>query len=77
MMSKKRNSYTANFRLLVIAFSESSNNSMAARHFSVNEKQVREWRKRQGEIAEMPKSVNLSSRDIKDKEGLFQLKLSF
>lgn len=55
-MSGKRNSYAANFKLQVIAFAESCNNSMAARHFSINEKQVREWRKRKLEIAEMPKA---------------------
>ena len=45
-MSGKCSSYMANFKLQVIAFDKSSNNSMAAHHFSVNEKQVREWRKK-------------------------------
>ena len=40
-MAGKRNSYTAKFKLQVIAFSESTNNSMAARYFSINEKLVR------------------------------------
>lgn len=54
-MSGKRRSYTANFKLQVIAFAETYNNSMAARHFSISEKLVRDWRKIRKEIAEMPK----------------------
>ena len=54
-MSCKRNSYPANFKLQVIAFSVSTNNSMPARHFSVNEKLVRDWRKQQNALFEMLK----------------------
>ena len=54
-MPCKRNSYTANFKLKVIAFAETTNNSMAARHFSVNEKQVRDCWKKQNDLSEMPK----------------------
>ena len=39
-MSGKRNSYTANFKLQGIAFAESINDSMAFRHFSVNDKNL-------------------------------------
>ena len=45
-MSGKRNSYAANFKLQVIAFAESTNNSMAASRFSVNEKLLRDWREK-------------------------------
>lgn len=55
-MPGKRSSYTANFKLQVVAFAEKSNNSVAARHFSINEKQVREWRKNRSALSEMPKS---------------------
>ena len=39
-MSGERNTYTANFRLQMIAFAESTYNSMAARRFSVNDKKL-------------------------------------
>ena len=42
----------------VVAFAETTNNSIAARRFSVNEKQVREWRKKQIALCEMPKDKN-------------------
>ena len=51
-MSGKRNSCVYN----TIAFAESTNNSMAARPFSVNEKLVRDRRKKQNDLFEMPKS---------------------
>ena len=54
-MSGKLNSYTANFKLQVIAFSESTNNSMAVRSFYVNKKLVRDWRKKQNDLSEMSK----------------------
>ena len=54
-MSSRRNSYTANFNLQVVAFAETTNNSIAARLFSVNEKQVRKWQKKQNILCEMPK----------------------
>ena len=54
-MSSRRNSYTANFKLQVVAFAETTNNNIAARHFSIHEKQVREWRKKQNVLSEMPK----------------------
>ncbi|GIY69360.1 HTH CENPB-type domain-containing protein [Caerostris darwini] len=59
-MSGKRNSYTADFKLQVIAFAEKHNNIVAARHFSVNEKQVREWRKKRLELEVIPKSKKAS-----------------
>ena len=60
MSGQKRTSYTAGFKLDVIAFAEKSNNSMASRHFIVNEKQVREWRKKKEELSLMPRSKRAS-----------------
>ena len=54
-MSGKCNSYAANFKLQVIAFVESTNNSMAMRRFSVNEKQRRDWKKKQDDLSKMQK----------------------
>ena len=55
-MSGKRSSYTDNFKLQVIAFAESINNSMAVRCFSVNEKLERDWRKMQNDLSKTSKS---------------------
>ena len=55
-MSGKHSSYTANFKLQVIAFAKSINNSMVARRFTVNEKLVRDWRKKQSGLSEMSKN---------------------
>lgn len=54
MPGQKRTAYAAGFKLKVVAFAEQSNNSMAARHFTVNEKLVRDWRKKKGELSLMP-----------------------
>ena len=53
-MTSKRNSYTAKFKLGVIKFAVENNNCSAARHFNVNEKLVRDWRKQENKIKNMP-----------------------
>ena len=40
----------------MVAFAETTNNSIAARRFSIHEKQVREWRKKKNALSEMPKA---------------------
>ena len=40
----------------MVAFAESTNNSIAARRFSVNKKLVRDWGSKQNDLSEMPKS---------------------
>ena len=40
-----RKTYTANFKIQVIEFAKINENRLASRHFSVNEKQVRNWKK--------------------------------
>ncbi|BFZ08023.1 hypothetical protein BsWGS_11062 [Bradybaena similaris] len=54
MSQQKRTAYATGFKLKVIAFVEQSNNCMAARHFTMNEKQVREWRKKRLELSLLP-----------------------
>ena len=66
-MSCKRNSYPANFKLQVIAFAETPNNSMATRRFSVNEKQVRNWGKKQNDL------IKIGTIRIGNLRALFQL----
>ena len=54
-MCSKCNSYTANFKLQAIAFTESKNENIVVRRFSVNKKLVRGRRKKQNDLSEMPK----------------------
>lgn len=55
MSQQRRTAYEAGFKLKVVAFALETNNSVAARRFSVNEKQVRMWRKNQAALKKMPK----------------------
>ena len=48
--------YNVTFKLKVINFAKGMNNSSAAREFSVNEEQVREWRKAEVMFSKMPKT---------------------
>uniref|UniRef100_K7GDI2 HTH CENPB-type domain-containing protein n=1 Tax=Pelodiscus sinensis TaxID=13735 RepID=K7GDI2_PELSI len=49
----KRKSYTANFKLCVVAFAKDNGNRAAGRKYSVNEKSVREWRKEEAELEKL------------------------
>lgn len=52
----KRLSYTVGFKLKVIEFAEKNSNRSAQRQFDVNEKLVRDWRKKKVELESLPKS---------------------
>ena len=52
-MSGKHISYAVNSKLQIIALAENTNKSMATRHFSVNEKLVRDLRKKKNDLSEM------------------------
>lgn len=51
----KRAKYDASFKLRVVASAFSSNNCAAARKYGVSEKQVRDWKKNEASLKEMPK----------------------
>ena len=51
-----RRSYNASFKLKVIAFAKESNNCAAARQYSVTEKMVRDWRKKEEILKTIPRS---------------------
>ena len=55
-MPPKRRNYEARFKLTVVDFAEKSNNSAAGRQFGVSEKLVRDWRKLQAKIKQLPKT---------------------
>ena len=47
--------YKASFKLKVIEVAKASNNSAAAKTFDVTEKMVRDWRKNEDNVRNMPK----------------------
>ena len=50
----KKRSFDAAFKLKVIAFAESTSNRGAAANFFVEEKSVREWRKKKESLLTLP-----------------------
>ena len=46
MPKRQRNAYDSNFKLQVINFAEQHTNTAAEREFGINEKMIRDWRKR-------------------------------
>ncbi|XP_023413203.1 zinc finger protein 263 isoform X7 [Loxodonta africana] len=53
MAGIKRKSYTADFKLKVVARAEETSNRAAAREFKVGESSIREWRKEKKELEKM------------------------
>uniref|UniRef100_A0A672LD51 HTH CENPB-type domain-containing protein n=1 Tax=Sinocyclocheilus grahami TaxID=75366 RepID=A0A672LD51_SINGR len=49
-METKRKKYDLTFKLTVVKFAEQNSGEAAARHFSVDPKRVREWRKNKAEL---------------------------
>ena len=57
MPGRKRAAYDASFKLKVVKYAEECNNNrLTARHFEVDEKQVRQWRKTADQLATLPKT---------------------
>ena len=54
-MASKRASYTAAFKVKVIKTAENCGNRAAGREYSVNEKLVRDWRKKKAELEALPR----------------------
>ena len=53
-MKEQRNSYTAQENLTVIAYAETHGNRAASRHFTINEANLRLWRKQKTSLEAMP-----------------------
>ena len=58
-MASKRASYMAAFKLKVIETAEKCENRAAGREYSVNEKLVRDWRKKKAELEALPRGKRL------------------
>jgi len=52
----RQSSYTAKEKLRVIAYAEAHGNRAAGREFTIDESNVRSWRKQKDRIQKMPKS---------------------
>ena len=52
-----RTSYTASFKLRVVEEAEKTSNRGAGRKFGVNEKLVRDWRKKKDELMKLPRTA--------------------
>ena len=59
----KRRKYEASFKLKVIEVAKASNNCAAARTFDVTEKLVRDWRKNEDKLRNMPKQKCTTRRE--------------
>ena len=54
MAEAKRRSFDAAFKLKVVGYAELHSNRAAARHFGVDEKRVREWKKQKNALEALP-----------------------
>ena len=52
--SRKKRSFDSSFKLKVIDYALSHSNRAAARHFGVDEKRVREWKKLRDDLQMLP-----------------------
>ena len=55
----KRMSYTVAFKLQVVELAEKSGNRSAAREHGINEKLIRDWRKKKAELEVLPRTARL------------------
>ena len=56
--SQKKRSFNSAFKLKVVEFAEKNSNRGAGRHFGVDEKRVREWRKHKEQLESSPRKEN-------------------
>ncbi|ROJ57631.1 Synaptonemal complex protein SC65 [Anabarilius grahami] len=61
-METKRKKYDLTFKLTVVKFAEQNSGEAAARHFSVDPKRVREWRKNKAELQRLSKEDDKRAR---------------
>lgn len=71
MPNRQRNAYDSNFKLEVVSFAEKHTNAETTRHYGINEKLVRDWKKSKTklEALEKPvKKIRFNSSPIEDIE---------
>ena len=65
MFTRRYLSYNAAFKLKVVEFAEKNGNRSAQRQFDVNEKQVRDWRKKRDELRSLLPSRQLQRVEVR------------
>ena len=66
MASRTRcRSYTAAFKLKVVEFAEKNSSRSAEREFDVNEKQIRDWKKKKAELQSLSASCRSQRTGVK------------
>ena len=53
---RRKEALTLAFKLKVVEFAEKNSNRGAGRHFGVDEKRVREWRKQKEQLESLPRN---------------------
>uniref|UniRef100_A0A6Q2ZKZ2 HTH CENPB-type domain-containing protein n=1 Tax=Esox lucius TaxID=8010 RepID=A0A6Q2ZKZ2_ESOLU len=61
-METKKKKYDLTFKLTVVKFAEQNSGEAAARHFSIDPKRVREWRKLKAELQRLSEEDNKRAR---------------
>ena len=61
-METERKKYDLAFKLTVVKFAEQNSGEAAGRHFSIDPKRVREWRKHKAELQRLSEEDNKSTR---------------
>ena len=61
-VARKKRSYDASFKLKVIDYAISQSNRAAARHFGIDEKRVREWKKQRDDLQMLPQKKRLNAK---------------
>ena len=62
----ERRSYTVGFKLKVIECAENSGNRSAGRKWGINEKLVRDWRKKKARLTELPRKARSQRPGVKE-----------
>lgn len=70
MPKKQRNAYDSNFKLKVLSYAEQHSNAAAEREYGVNEKLVRDWRKKKTELLSLDRPLKKMRRNPSPLEAL-------
>ena len=70
MPKRQRNSYDSNFKLRVINFAEQHTNAAAEREFGINEKMIRDWRKKKTQLEALERPLKKMRQNSSPAEAL-------
>ena len=70
MPKRRRNAYDSNFKLQVINFAEQHTNAAAEREFGINEKMIRDWRKKKTQLEALERPLKKMRQNSSPVEAL-------